>query len=73
MVLLEKCLLDAVDDELDGKGGQDHAEQAGNHGRDRRAQAFGVNAFGPCGDSITLYDHYQTGADAILRAAKRWD
>ncbi|MFC4237289.1 hypothetical protein ACFOY8_18945 [Thalassospira xianhensis] len=33
----------------------------------------GVNAFGQCGDSIALYDHYQIEAYAILRAAKRWD
>ena len=34
---------------------------------------LGVNAFGQCGDSIALYDHYQIGTEAILRAAKRWD
>ena len=34
---------------------------------------LGVNAFGQCGDSIALYEHYQIGTDAILRAAKRWD
>lgn len=34
---------------------------------------LGVNNFGQCGDSIALYDHYQIGTDAILRAAKRWD
>ncbi|WP_417835696.1 hypothetical protein [Thalassospira tepidiphila] len=34
---------------------------------------LGVNAFGQCGDSIALYYHYKIGADAILRAANRWD
>jgi len=34
---------------------------------------LGVNNFGQCGDSIALYEHYQIGTDAILRAAKRWD
>ncbi|MFH1806495.1 MAG: transketolase [Pseudomonadota bacterium] len=34
---------------------------------------LGVNAFGQCGDSIDLYHHYQIDADAIIRAARRWD
>ncbi|MBO6806229.1 hypothetical protein [Thalassospira sp.] len=34
---------------------------------------LGVSAFGQCGDSIVLYDHYQIGTEAILRAVKRQD
>ncbi|EKF09774.1 hypothetical protein [Thalassospira profundimaris] len=34
---------------------------------------LGVKAWGQCGNSIALYDHYQLGTDAILDAAKRWD
>lgn len=34
---------------------------------------LGINAFGQCGDSIDLYNHYQIDTAAILRAARRWD